>query len=61
MTGTPDAEPAVRHCPYCGSPLGSFFGVRADDGCYWCERCGEFFRVSHVREEEGSEAAADGR
>jgi predicted RNA-binding Zn-ribbon protein involved in translation (DUF1610 family) len=45
----------VRHCPYCGAPLGSFFGMRAEGDAYWCERCGEFFRVRNVNQDEGPE------
>jgi hypothetical protein len=49
-------EPAdARFCPFCGTPLGSFFGNRMDDGSRWCERCQECFRVSIVNVDEGSE------
>ena len=48
-----DAEP--RYCPFCGQPLGSFFGNRLADGSRWCERCQECFRVSIVNLDEGSE------
>jgi hypothetical protein len=49
----PAAEP--RFCPFCGEPLGSFFGNRMADGSHWCERCQESFRVSVVNVDEGSE------
>jgi hypothetical protein len=47
--------PAVRFCPYCGEPLGSFFGVRLADGSCWCERCQESFRVTNVNDSETTE------
>jgi hypothetical protein len=40
--------PAVRFCPYCGQPLGSFFGVRIEGGATLCDRCQECFRVERV-------------
>ena len=46
-----------RYCPFCGQPLGSFFGNRLADGSHWCERCQESFRVSIVNLDEGSEEA----
>jgi hypothetical protein len=49
----PAAEP--RFCPFCGQPLGSFFGHRMADGSRWCEHCQESFRVSVVNVDEGSE------
>jgi thioredoxin reductase (NADPH) len=52
----------VRFCPFCGTPLGSFFGTRAVDGTCWCERCGEFFRVRNVdMDEEEFPSPAPGR
>lgn len=51
-----EGYPAVRFCPYCGQPLGSFFGARIVDGAAWCDRCLECFRVEHV---EDSEDASD--
>lgn len=44
--------PVVAFCPYCGQPLGSFFGTRLADGARICERCGECFRISHVGTDE---------
>jgi hypothetical protein len=38
----------VAFCPYCGEPLGSFFGSRLVDGARVCDRCGECFRVIRV-------------
>src|SRR6185312_12508219 len=51
------SDPEPRYCPYCGEPLGSFFGNRLADGSRWCERCQESFRVSIVNLDEGSEEA----
>jgi hypothetical protein len=48
-------DPEPRYCPFCGEPLGSFFGNRMADGSRWCERCQESFRVSIVNVDEGSE------
>ncbi len=48
MSDAPEQPPAVAFCPYCGQPLGSFFGTRLADGARVCERCGECFRISHV-------------
>ena len=32
MRASSDSPPAVRFCPYCGQPLGSFFGARIEGG-----------------------------
>jgi transcription elongation factor Elf1 len=45
-------HPAVRFCPFCGQPLGSFFGARIEGGAACCDRCGECFRVLDVEVEE---------
>jgi hypothetical protein len=55
MTGEREPPPAVRYCPYCGQPLGSFFGARLANGGHWCEPCQESFRVSNVEEDESAE------
>jgi hypothetical protein len=47
-----DEVPAVRFCPYCGQPLGSFFGARIEGGATWCDRCQECFRVVYVDTDE---------
>jgi hypothetical protein len=52
------AEP--RYCPFCGQPLGSFFGNRITDGSHWCEHCQESFRVSIVNLDEGSDSPREG-
>jgi len=49
-------EPA-RYCPFCGDPVGSFFGRRDTTGAVWCERCDGWFRVEHV-EDPGNESDA---
>ena len=41
-----------RFCPYCGEPIGSFFGHQGDDGTCWCERCQEWFRAERVEPDE---------
>ena len=56
LTGV--AEP--RYCPFCGQPLGSFFGHRITDGSRWCEHCQESFRVSIVNLDEGVDPPGDG-
>ena len=55
MQGGGEEAPAVRFCPYCGEPLGSFFAVRVEGGGHWCERCQECIRVENVSESEGEE------
>jgi hypothetical protein len=40
-------------CPFCGDPVGSFFGRFADHGAVWCERCSDWFRVERVTEPAG--------
>jgi hypothetical protein len=52
MTKGSSAHPAVRFCPFCGQPLGSFFGARIEGGGACCDRCGECFRVISVNESE---------
>ena len=49
-----------RFCPFCGQPLGSFFGNRIADGSRWCEGCQESFRVSIVNLDEGTDSPTDG-
>jgi hypothetical protein len=51
----PDPAPAARFCPFCGQPLGSFFGNRMTDGSLWCEGCQESFRVTIVNLDEGTD------
>jgi len=47
---------AVRFCPFCGQPIGSFFGARLADGAVGCDRCGEYFRVENVELDEGCDS-----
>jgi hypothetical protein len=54
------AHPTVRFCPYCGQPLGSFFGARIEGGGACCDRCGECFRVISVNESEDSDDVPEG-
>jgi hypothetical protein len=48
MGQSSEAHPSVRYCPYCGQPLGSFFGHRIEGEAFWCDACAECFRVDHV-------------
>ena len=48
----PDVASVVAFCPFCGEPLGSFFGTRLADGERVCDRCGECFRVVRVDQYE---------
>jgi len=47
----------VRFCPFCGQPLGSFFGARVEGGGVCCDRCGECFKVVDVELNEGADSA----
>jgi hypothetical protein len=54
-----DAPPAAEmphYCPYCGEPVGSFFGRFAADGAVWCERCQSWFRAHRCDEPDGEDA-----
>ena len=44
------SEERPRFCPFCGEPIGSFFGHQGAHGECWCERCQEWFRAEHVDE-----------
>ena len=35
MANAGEAPPAVRFCPYCGQPMGSFFGNRVEGGAFY--------------------------
>jgi hypothetical protein len=51
VTEPPEPPPAVvAFCPYCGEPLGSFFGSRLADDTRCCDRCGECFRITRVND-----------
>ncbi|MGI9117793.1 MAG: hypothetical protein ACR2JV_09215 [Gaiellales bacterium] len=39
-----------RFCPFCGEPVGSFFGHHGTDDTVWCDRCQEWFRAERVDE-----------
>ena len=45
----PSAE-RPRYCPYCGEPVGWFFGRFTADGGVWCERCQDWVRVTRIEE-----------
>jgi hypothetical protein len=60
MAERSSAHPAVRFCPYCGQPLGSFFGARIEGGGACCDRCGECFRVISVNESEDFDDVPEG-
>jgi hypothetical protein len=47
-----EGPPVVAFCPYCGEPLGSFFGTRLAGGERVCDRCGECFQVVRVDQYE---------
>jgi hypothetical protein len=40
----------VRHCPFCGELVGSFWARTDADGGTWCESCQLFFEVTVVDE-----------
>jgi hypothetical protein len=54
-----DPPSAVRFCPFCGQPLGSFFGTRIEGGGFCCDRCGECFAVSVVELDEDKNGAQE--
>jgi hypothetical protein len=43
-------EERPRFCPFCGGPVGSFFGRHDTDGAVWCDRCEEWFRAERAGE-----------
>ena len=49
MAGEASTE-RPHFCPYCGEPVGWFFGRFAADGGVWCERCEEWFRAERLDE-----------
>jgi hypothetical protein len=60
----PEDEPSAdrpRYCPYCGEPVGWFFGRFTTDGAVWCERCQDLFRVERLDEgtPEGARTLSD--
>lgn len=40
-----EGDERPRFCPFCGEPVGSFFGRHGDDRTTWCERCQGWFRA----------------
>jgi ribosomal protein S27AE len=45
----------ARFCPFCGEPVGSFFGRHGDDLSTWCERCQEWFRAERCEDHDDRE------
>ena len=43
-----DERERPRFCPFCGEPVGSFFGHQGADGTCWCERCQDWFRAERA-------------
>jgi hypothetical protein len=41
----------ARFCPFCGAPVGSFFGRSDVTGAVWCEACEGWFDVRRVDDE----------
>lgn len=44
-----------RFCPFCGEPVGSFFGRHGDDRTTWCERCQGWFHAERCDEPDDPE------
>ena len=45
MTG---AAERAHFCPFCGGPIGSFFGRFEARGAVWCEHCEDWFEARRV-------------
>ena len=45
----------AHFCPFCGEPVGSFFGRFGAGGETWCERCEEWFRAARCDEPNAGE------
>lgn len=41
----PGDDERAHFCPWCGTPVGSFFGRFGADGATWCDRCDAWFRA----------------
>jgi hypothetical protein len=52
-----DPPERPRFCPFCGEPVGSFFGRHGIDGAAWCERCESWFRAER---DDGGDAGEGG-
>jgi hypothetical protein len=53
----------AHFCPFCGEPVGSFFGRFGAGGETWCERCEDWFRAERCEEPnagEGSDVVVSG-
>ena len=49
-----DPDDRARFCPFCGTPVGSFFGRHGDGGATWCDRCEGWFRASRADDEDAA-------
>lgn len=45
-----EPEERPRFCPFCGEPVGWFFGRFDAERSVWCERCQDWFRAERVDE-----------
>jgi hypothetical protein len=59
VTSHSDTAAVAAFCPYCGNPLGSFFGTRTAEGARLCDRCGECFEVIRVEIDESTNKELD--
>ena len=41
--GAGETRERPHFCPFCGEPVGSFFGRFEASGAVWCERCQDWF------------------
>ncbi len=48
-----------RFCPFCGEPVGSFFGHQGADDTTWCDRCQGWFRAERADDPEPTRPAGD--
>lgn len=44
----------ARFCPFCGAPVGSFFGRQDVTGAIWCESCEGWF-TARLLDDEGTD------
>jgi hypothetical protein len=50
-----DSGDRARFCPFCGTPVGSFFGRHDAERATWCDRCEGWFRADRVDDEDAPE------
>jgi hypothetical protein len=53
------ADERPRFCPFCGEPVGSFFGHQGADDTTWCERCQEWFRAERADDPDAAPPPPD--